>query len=579
MQSTSSEYSRRSMTSGSSSFTNFRRAHLSLLAGATLMPTLWLVVFGASGRDDSFITFGMARSLAEAGKFINLNGDPVEGSTTLGYVLILALMGAMQPEAIPLIGWAVSFIMLGVAGICAYIIVRRSNPRVAFLGALFVWVFPPLAYWSASGSETTTTFVILLIAILLVGTSDSESQRLRPFIRGVFASAVFWMRPDVGLTFLAILAIVAVGSAIVKRLGQEAQPVGLIMATVGNATGVTVVCVFRLIVFDSPLPQPVLAKIGGAGMPNVGDGIAYVEPFLRAPYVFAWILITAIVTPWFWRHLNLFQWMLYLQAALGFLVVVLSGGDWMEWGRLLAIPLACLVILGVSLIPNEVPVRVTLVTGGLILLANLFALRAIADGAGLGSTGSYPSTRWDVSGASSKVTWPAANSPYVKWNGVHLRDSLFLNEAIPVISEELRAAGPKGELTLASEQAGMNFYYLSEVFGDRLQFVDLYQLTTHHFDECRGLEKNQAGRKVTPEYWAANAGECAPDMPHFIIDVGYPQFADLPEYEVVVEVTGDVTRPTGARVPVNQFLVVRKHADDRLGQDDKEAGEIANATK
>jgi len=68
----------------------FGRRRLALLGIASiLMPLVWLTVFGSTGRDDSFITFGIARQFAETGQLTNLNGDFVEGSTTLGYVLVL----------------------------------------------------------------------------------------------------------------------------------------------------------------------------------------------------------------------------------------------------------------------------------------------------------------------------------------------------------------------------------------------------------------------------------------------------------------------------------------------------------
>ena len=540
----------------------FGRRRLALLGIASiLMPLVWLTVFGSTGRDDSFITFGIARQFAETGQLTNLNGDFVEGSTTLGYVLVLAVIGAVRPEAIPLIGWVISLVMLGVSGLVAALAVGRSNPRMAWLVAAAVWAFPPFAYWSASGAETTTAVAVLLVALLLVGTTPNQATGIRPLLRGLAASSVFLMRPDIGLTFAGVVALVTVTQMIGQTRRGNALPWGMLWACIGILTGIVMVSLIRLIIFGVVLPQSVLAKVGGGSSAGVSSGIAYVEPFLRAPYVFVWMVLALMLASWRLRQMSTLQWLFLLQAGAGLLVVILSRGDWMEWGRLLLAPLVCLIVATVSLVPSAVPWRVIAPLIVLVLGANAVALSAMSSGQGLGSTGSDPTSRWSAAESDPSTPWHGAASPYVKWNGVHLRDAIFLSEAVPAIQEILDRQRPDTVLTLASEQAGMNFYYLRETFGNRIEFIDLYQLTTKHFSGCEGLERNQAGRYVSPQYWAAQANDCAPPLPDLVIDVGYPKFEELPGYRVIAGVTGKVTRSTGAEIPTNQFLVVSDSLD------------------
>lgn len=538
------------------------RRQLALLGlGSILMPLVWLTVFGSTGRDDSFITFGVARQLAESGQLTNVNGESVEGSTTLGYVLLLGLIGAVHPEGIPVIGWLISLAMLGVAGLLAAFIVGRSHPRIAWIGAFAVWMFPPFAYWSASGAETTTTVAVLLGALLLVGTTPDTSRGIQPLLRGAAASSVFLMRPDIGLTFAGVVVLTTAARTLSQARGGSRTPHGMVWVSIGMLAGILIVSLVRLIVFGAALPQSVLAKVGGGSLTGINAGIAYVEPFLRAPYVLVWIVLALILATWRWRQMSTLQWLCLLQAVAGILVVILSRGDWMEWGRLVIAPLVCLIVATVSLVPAAVPSRVIALVMMLILGANAVALVGMASGQGLGSTGSNPTSRWSAVDSVPSTSWPGAAGPYVQWNGVHLRDAIFLNEAIPAIQVILDRQPDDAVLTLASEQAGMNFYYLREAFGDRIEFIDLYQLTTRHFSTCEGLERNQAGRYVSPEFWASQVNDCAPPLPDLVIDVGYPKFVELPAYRVVAGVTGFVTRPTGAEVPTNQFLVV----SDSLG--------------
>jgi hypothetical protein len=68
---------------------------LALVVGAIVAPWGWFSIFGSTGRDDSYITFAFARILAETGQLVNLNGDPIEGSTTLGFVPTAWCVGSL----------------------------------------------------------------------------------------------------------------------------------------------------------------------------------------------------------------------------------------------------------------------------------------------------------------------------------------------------------------------------------------------------------------------------------------------------------------------------------------------------
>lgn len=93
------------------------RPWMAATAGGLVIAALSVALFGASGRDDPYITFSAAEAIRDAGGLVNINGDPVEQSTTLLLTVLLALLSSVVPVPVPELGW-----LIGLAGLVGIVV-------------------------------------------------------------------------------------------------------------------------------------------------------------------------------------------------------------------------------------------------------------------------------------------------------------------------------------------------------------------------------------------------------------------------------------------------------------------------
>jgi len=55
-----------------------------------VVPALGFLLFGSTGRDDSYITYWVADQFRRTGRIANYNGKAIEQSSSLLHVLVLA---------------------------------------------------------------------------------------------------------------------------------------------------------------------------------------------------------------------------------------------------------------------------------------------------------------------------------------------------------------------------------------------------------------------------------------------------------------------------------------------------------
>ena len=79
------------------------------LGSGLIVTALSLALFGASGRDDPYITFSAAEAIVHNGRLANINGDAIEQSTTLLLTLLLAGLYWLTGISTSLLGWIVSY--------------------------------------------------------------------------------------------------------------------------------------------------------------------------------------------------------------------------------------------------------------------------------------------------------------------------------------------------------------------------------------------------------------------------------------------------------------------------------------
>lgn len=530
---------------------------LGLLAAAASF-----ALFGASGRDDPYITFSAAEAIMESGRLVNINGDPIEQSTTLLLTLLLAGLGSLTGVSVPLLGWIVGFTALAAIAPVAHAILRQTLTSTrALVAATVVTITPPLMYWSASGAEQSLAILLTLILALLLTQIPTHDRRpwLAP-AAGLVSALLFLARPDLGLSAIAATALMTVLATIQSQRTQ--------LAYLGAITGLQIILVgvislIRYVITGTPLPQPLSAKVGTSVIEQTLRGLDYFIANALDPWFIAFLVVAGIVV---WktrlRHLSTASTFLLVNAAALTSGTILSGGDWMELGRFFAAPATFLIIALLSF-AGQLSHRLFIVLASVLLLSSTVTLLIwSAAPASVESRGSNPFSRWELSTTGSPGLPPTLSTPFNRWNADHLGDSYFLGAAVPKVATVLDSDATK-EFTIASGQGGLIPYFLRQQFGDRIRFIDRFQLMTDDFADC-DLQAGAYGSFISWNQWEEFAGDCAPPLPDMLFSIGPIPFDDLGnDYEVVVHVEGSAVQGSGT-LPQEQWLAVkREYVDGR----------------
>lgn len=246
------------------------------LAGLRRIPVeLWacfLLGLGVLGlcssfvTDDALITLRYGRMLAEGhGLRFNADGPPVEGYSNFSHVILGALatrLGVGPLEVVRFVNW------LALPGLI-WLVHAHSRALgcgriLAALAAGTVAVHPALAYWTASGLETTSYAFLLLWGVHLVETGQ------RRWAAGAVFLAAALTRPEAPAIVLA-LPFVLYMHAYLRAEDDESQ-----LRTVWRRHGAwissfaiayAVYFLWRWTYFDQLLPNSVMfkarASVGG----------------------------------------------------------------------------------------------------------------------------------------------------------------------------------------------------------------------------------------------------------------------------------------------------------------------------
>lgn len=530
---------------------------LGLLVAATS-----LALFGASGRDDPYITFSAAEAILESGRLVNINGDPIEQSTTLLFTLLLAGLGWITGVSIPLLGWIVGFAALAAITPTAFAILRQTlNTSRALIAATVASLTPPLVYWSASGAEQSLAIFLTLVLALILSKLKSMNHHLWMIPAAAITSTlIFLTRPDLGLATLAATATMTVLAGI-RHQRTHLKYLGAI--TGSQAILIISVSVARLFLTGSLLPQPLGAKVGTSLIEQGLRGLDYLVANALNPWFVIFVVIAGIIAwkagPKHWTTASTFL-MINATALTG--GIVYSGGDWMELGRFFAAPATFLIIATLSL-TRDLSCRVFIGLSGTLLLSAIGTLLVwSAAPVSVDSRGSNMLSRWELSTTGSPGVPSALSTPFNRWNADHLGDSYFLGAAVPEVAAVL-GTDPGKEFTIASGQGGLIPYFLRQEFGERIRFIDRFQLMTDDFADC-DLTAGAYGSFISWNQWEKFAGKCAPPLPDMVFSIGAIPYDDLGnDYEVVVHVQGSAVHRSGA-LPQEQWLAVKREYVDSM---------------
>ena len=483
----------------------------------------WLL-FGSTGRDDAFITFQVAQSLDIYGFPLNINGENLEQSTSLGFALAIWILSWLPFFTVPSAAWVLGYLGLIAIGLLSASVIRETgaSPLRTLVGSLCVVLAPPLLYWSGSGTEETWG-VALMIAFLVQFSRESSPLVWTPLLW----SCAFLFRPDLGLATLAGSIVgIALGWSKLDLRTRKVKAV-ILLICVGL---LAVISLVRLFVTGHVFPYPIVSKVGGE--PGLEAGFTYVWDNASTMWSAAVLIALAATLILFRPTWNLFDRITFLTLLILILGLIWSGGDWMEIGRLWAPPLALLTLVLFSLLAHTSSAKFGAVALALLVVQVAQTVQVVTTSSGeYRSTGSTSGGPWQVSQLSgSPGLWEEAEIPFNTRNAVRHRDSLFLAAAVPALRAYMNERAVR-QVTVASLYAGDVAYYLRQEFGDKIRFIDLIGLTTDDFESCDIANSNE-GRRFPLEDWT-KLGDCAPPLPDVIFgsnppdDWGYALAADV----------------------------------------------------
>src|SRR5687768_2003342 len=230
------------MSMNNTSFSN--RLFLNSLACLGLLFLLWLRLHQPPNTvDDAYITFRYARNIAEGVGFVYNPGQPVLGTTTPLYALLLALGYRIGFTDLPQLAWLLATALDGLTAMLLVLIGARQASRAAGLVAGVLFALAPMSIAYAAGGMESSFFVAVLVAGLYASLRD------RWTLAALLAACAGLIRPE---------GIFAVGLVLVGRWWISRRLPWRELAIV-SAVGLPW-ALFAWWYFGSPLPQTMAAK-------------------------------------------------------------------------------------------------------------------------------------------------------------------------------------------------------------------------------------------------------------------------------------------------------------------------------
>ena len=262
--------------------------------------------------DDAFIFFRYVEHLIQGHGIVWNEGEsPVEGFSSPTWIFLLScgtVLGFTTPLFSKIVGAAS---ILGTILIMNKVLAKASNWK--FLSILVFCSLGSVYYWSLSGMETGLYMFCFLASFASI---HHPSLRFWTLLLGI-------TRPE---GFLLLLP----WSFLWFRQQPKRRKFLL------YAWSPTVVYfIFRLVYFKAWLPNTYYAKVGAPILERITNGVLYTSPVLICLLV---ILCT------FRSSTSKVTQTLFLGCLSQVCVVLIGGGDWMTWGRML-VPMFPFVIL------------------------------------------------------------------------------------------------------------------------------------------------------------------------------------------------------------------------------------------
>ena len=523
------------------------------------------VLLVSTGPDDPYISFWPAHTLVERGELLNYDGERVEQSSSLLWVLVLALAHAGTRASLSTTAWALGWISCGAALFRATVLTRELGGRARTGLILVAGTSPSLAYWSFSGMETMLVAWLVVELAIAAARGMTRPDRWSRLHAALATAALLAARPEAQFVLVATW----IACAALAR-GPERREALVWLAV--TCAGALALAGFRWTYFGAPLPLPVYAKYGAAPLERIAAGIEYAALQLRRPFTVT-LLPILVASPWLlWTTrrrpdaAGLRFALLLLGAGSGFILT--AGGDWMPAGRFFAHlgPLA-FAVAAVWLGRDSVPRSWRRGLSAAVVAAHAVGLAVL-----MVTSSGLP--LWEALERDDAVRCHLGGDAHgfvERANRSRVANLIFLGAIEPWIETWTRESHGR-RLSILSGQAGLVAFYLTERFGDRIEFVDRYGLSTTHAHRSRRekpLGSSRTGMRQPLREALSRGDERALRSPDVIFDI-HDDADTLAafDYQVVLREVGSfggVSLGVGPyRIhdddPIHQYLAVRRKA-------------------
>jgi hypothetical protein len=575
-----------------------------------------LLLFPSAGRDDAHIMYWSAHALTNFGEMLNYNGDRVEQSSSLLFVLLLSIAHALSRIDLVFLGRGLS-VACGIATVLvAHRLGDRIRPGAGFATSLLCSSAVYFVYWSFGGLESSLAALTAVVMILTWGSYLNAPGQRALALAALATASVALVRPEMPVVMLCMLlgsACLLLARRLTAKGGALNEDRGMLVR-LGVLAGISaglclVVFVFRLVYFDSLFPQPVAAKSAEITLQRVSNGLLYLIAGTHPENIGAatthWLLRGFIAVPVVIGSLGALRagWQeftgervnpyamlssVFLAAYFGFIVLV--EGDWMEGGRMIAhaIPVAVAFVACLLLRYFE-----SSVVRGVVLLL-LFASQTfvVLEFAATRSVG-MPLWTGVAQVEHFALAYGAEDYSYFdRTNRDHLRNIPTLHQLDRIVAQLLR--GDREKVHIMAHQMGVMPYYLAQKYFRRVQFFDVNGLTDRVTTEApvfASVNRSTVGTRGVLVKFIQHRGEVEAD-PNFVVpDLFVYQYYDnyrLPAavfdqmgFVVVYDQTGEISSGSrhfpGWEMWANQLIAVRRDLLVELSELPTARLEIRNA--
>jgi hypothetical protein len=481
------------------------------LASLSNASITWRTAFGAlalmlgkTGRDDSHITYFAADQLHESGSLQTYSGERAEQSSTLSFTVLLATLTYLVPGDPPA-AWFAPFVSLFFLLACFFplrkVASRADVPPPCLVAALTTL---PLLYWSLSGMEGSLYAFLLFCLLCLLPIVDGRSAfRLLEFALFV---AIITTRPEA----IIVLACAIGGAEALRAWKSRRFEVANLLIL---AAAFLAVYALKSTLGLDYMPMTAYAKQAHTLENRLLGGLLYFTKSMKEMPLLAASVIASFVAFGYRVLSRPFD----LQLATAFCLVVsifafafLSGGDWMEYGRFLGVPVVLCILFGIASVPAGFA-RNALVCAMILVNVQLAYVAATVRFGGI-------SLLYAPTSTSDRFV----SSPLDLYNRIHVRDFSFTHRLLSQLDRDERES-----ITLGSHQAGYVAYYAMRNTTKISEFVDFMGLASTHVHRC-GIRRNTFYNVLAKRPDKLSA--CGLKLPDYVFDVdseGWPRLKAL----------------------------------------------------